>query len=574
MPAQGNLYDAVVVGGGPAGLTAALYLARARYRVIVVEGDRFGGQITITDQIVNYPGVLSTSGTQLTDTMRQQAQSFGAEFRLAQVTGLDVDSDVKVVRTTKGDLRCLAVLMATGASPRQIGFEGEKDFRGRGVAYCATCDGEFFTGKRVFVVGGGFAAAEEGAFLTRYASHVTILVRGDDFTCAPATADVAKNNPDVDVLYNTEVVRVQGKDAVRSITYRNRVAGEETTYAAEDGDRIGVFVFAGYAPASQLLQGVCQLDPHGYVLTDADHMTTADGVFAAGDVCVKELRQVATAVGEAAATSTSMERYLKAAHDRTGLVPQAPEARPVAEQKAVGSRDAGQAAQSGAASATGRGMANAAQVAGSTGPGSQLIDAAMAQQLQPVFDRMERALQLRLHLADDDVSAELRAYMEALAALTPKLDVAVADSTVDPQDQLPYVDVCRNGEPTGLQFHGVPGGHEFTSFVLGLYNAAGPGQPLDDADRKAIDAIESPVDLTVIVGLSCTMCPEVVTAAQHVAALNPNVTARVYDVNRFPALRERYNVMSVPCLVVRPEGAQERVSFGRKGLSQVLELVG
>lgn len=553
MPAEGNLYDAVVVGGGPAGLTAALYLARARYRVIVVEGDRFGGQITITSEVVNYPGVLSASGSELTDTMRRQAEAFGAEFRLAQVTGLEVGGDVKVVHTSKGDLRCLAVLMATGASPRQVGFEGEAEFRGRGVAYCATCDGEFFTGKRVFVVGGGFAAAEEGAFLTRYASHVTILVRESDFTCAPATAEVAKSNPSIDVLYSTEAVRVSGGDAVDSITYRSRVTGEETTFSAGEGERIGVFVFAGYAPASQLLQGVCELDPRGYVPTDANHMTSADGVFAAGDLCVKELRQVATAVGEAAATSTSMERYLKAAHDRTGLVPTPPEAR-----------------RPQAATTT-------EEKPGETGAGtspSALIDAAMRQQLQPVFERMERPLELRLHLADDDVSAELRAYMDELAALTPKLTVSVAAGDEGRGEGLPFVEVCRDGSPTGLAFHGVPGGHEFTSFVLGLYNAAGPGQPLDQADLSAIERIGTDTSLTVIVGLSCTMCPEVVTAAQHIAALNPRVSAHVYDVNRFPALRDRYNVMSVPCLVVSQEGTDERVSFGRKGLSQVLELIG
>lgn len=553
MPAEGNLYDAVVVGGGPAGLTAALYLARARYRVIVVEGDRFGGQITITSEVVNYPGVLSASGSELTDTMRRQAEAFGAEFRLAQVTGLEVGDDVKIVHTSKGDLRCLAVLMATGASPRQVGFEGEAEFRGRGVAYCATCDGEFFTGKRVFVVGGGFAAAEEGAFLTRYASHVTILVREGDFTCAPATAEVAKSNPNVDVLYNTEVVRVSGGDAVDSITYRNRVTGEETTFSVGEGERIGVFVFAGYAPASRLLQGVCELDPRGYVPTDANHMTSADGVFAAGDLCVKELRQVATAVGEAAATSTSMERYLKAAHDRTGLVPTAPEAR--RPQVATTTEEK----------------------PGETGAGaspSALIDAGMRQQLQPVFDRMESPLELRLHLADDDVSAELRAYMDELASLTPKLAVSVASGDEGGGEGLPYVEVCRDGSPTGLAFHGVPGGHEFTSFVLGLYNAAGPGQPLDQADLSAIERIGTDTSLTVIVGLSCTMCPEAVTAAQHIAALNPHVSAHVYDVNRFPALRDRYNVMSVPCLVVSREGSDERVSFGRKGLSQVIELIG
>ena len=164
-----NVYDAVVIGGGPAGLTAALYLARARYRVLVVERERFGGQITITSEVVNYPGVLSASGEQLTDTMRRQAESFGAEMLLATVTSLDLAGDVKVVRTSRGDIRCLAALLATGASPRGAGFAGEDEFRGHGVAYCATCDGEFFTGREVFVVGGGFAAAEEAVFLTAYA---------------------------------------------------------------------------------------------------------------------------------------------------------------------------------------------------------------------------------------------------------------------------------------------------------------------------------------------------------------------------------------------------------------------
>jgi thioredoxin reductase (NADPH) len=268
---------------------------------------------------------------------------------------------------------------------------------------------------------------------------------------------------------------------------------------------------------------------------------------------VKELRQVATAVGEAAATSTSMERYLKAAHDRTGLVPTAPEAR----RPQVATTTEEKPGEAGAGASP-----------------SALIDAGMRQQLQPVFDRMESPLELRLHLADDDVSAELRAYMDELASLTPKLAVSVASGDEGGGEGLPYVEVCRDGSPTGLAFHGVPGGHEFTSFVLGLYNAAGPGQPLDQADLSAIERIGTDTSLTVIVGLSCTMCPEVVTAAQHIAALNPHVSARVYDVNRFPALRDRYNVMSVPCLVVSREGSDERVSFGRKGLSQVIELIG
>lgn len=159
-----TLYDVIVIGGGPAGLTAALYLARARYSVLVVEKENFGGQITITADVVNYPGVMQGSGTEITETMRRQAESFGAEFLLAEVTGLDMQGDLKTVHTSKGDVKAFGVLLATGAHPRKVGFKGEEEFKGRGVAYCATCDGEFFTGLDIFVVGGGFAAAEEAVF--------------------------------------------------------------------------------------------------------------------------------------------------------------------------------------------------------------------------------------------------------------------------------------------------------------------------------------------------------------------------------------------------------------------------
>ena len=202
---RNDLYDVIVVGGGPAGLTAGLYLARARYRVLILEKDDFGGQITITNEVVNYPGVGRTTGRELTQTMRQQAQDFGAEFLSAEAIGLDVHGDVKTVHTSRGDLKAFGILIATGASPRKLGFEGESEYAGRGVAYCATCDGEFFTGKEVLVVGGGFAAAEESVFLTTYASKVTVLVREQDFTCDATVAAAAKNNPKIDVRYQVEL---------------------------------------------------------------------------------------------------------------------------------------------------------------------------------------------------------------------------------------------------------------------------------------------------------------------------------------------------------------------------------
>ena len=166
-----NLYDVIIAGGGPAGLSAAIYMARARYRVLVMEKEKIGGQITITSEIVNYPGVKKTSGKELTESMRLQAEAFGAEFAIGEVVSMELGEEMKILHTTKGDFSALGVIIATGANPRKLGFKGEKEFQGRGVAYCATCDGEFFTDMEVFVIGGGFAAAEEGIFLTKYAKR-------------------------------------------------------------------------------------------------------------------------------------------------------------------------------------------------------------------------------------------------------------------------------------------------------------------------------------------------------------------------------------------------------------------
>mgnify|MGYP000688967935 FL=1 len=303
-----KFYDVVVIGGGPAGLTAALYLARARYRVLVVEKDQFGGQITITSEVVNYPGVERTSGTALTDTMRKQAQSFGAEFLLAEVEGLMLNGDVKAVKTSRGELQCFGVLLATGAHPRMVGFKGEEEFRGHGVAYCATCDGEFFTGKEVFVVGGGFVAAEESVFLKKYDSHVTILIREEDFTCAKTTAQLARDHEKITILTNTQVEEVAGDSSLTYLRYKNTKTGQVTEYRSAEGETFGVFVFAGYAPATELIRGLAELNEQGYVITDRSQRTDVEGLYAAGDVCVKPLRQVVTHVGEAALAAPAAEQ--------------------------------------------------------------------------------------------------------------------------------------------------------------------------------------------------------------------------------------------------------------------------
>lgn len=585
---RNDLYDVIVIGGGPAGLTAGLYLARARYRVLILEKDDFGGQITITNEVVNYPGVGRTTGRALTQTMRQQAQDFGAEFLSAEAIGLDVHGDVKTVHTSRGDLKAFGILIATGASPRKLGFEGESEYAGRGVAYCATCDGEFFAGKEVLVVGGGFAAAEESVFLTTYASKVTVLVREQDFTCDAAVAAAAKNNPKIDVRYQVELQGVTaGQGGLREASILNRATGQTETWKPVDGGTFGVFVFAGYVPATNLVRGVVELDDYGYVVTHGYLETSVPGVYAAGDLRAKNLRQVVTATADGAIAAVELERYAKRMSEKTGLTPQRPVS--CAYEQSTTKTDAASldatAPTPTPAPATKR---NADAAANAVRKPGELFSDATRQQLNVVFGRMSRPVTLALELDDTPLSTELRGFIDALVALSGgKLKSTVDDGEYEKDDTgravfdvdsvlpaaRPCVRMVVDGEPTGLAFHGVPSGHEFNSFVLGLYNAAGPGQPLGDDLIERAKSIASPLNIMILVSLTCTMCPETVLASQRIASLNPAVRAEAYDVSHFPELKDQYGAMSVPCIVIN-RGGEQTVEFGKKSIPQMLDLIG
>lgn len=585
---RNDLYDVIVVGGGPAGLTAGLYLARARYRVLILEKDDFGGQITITNEVVNYPGVGRTTGRALTQTMRQQAQDFGAEFLSAEAIGLDVHGDVKTVHTSRGDLKAFGILIATGANPRKLGFEGESEYAGRGVAYCATCDGEFFAGKEVLVVGGGFAAAEESVFLTTYASKVTVLVREQDFTCDATVAAAAKNNPKIDVRYQVELQGVTaGQGGLREASILNRATGQTETWKPADGGTFGVFVFAGYVPATDLVRGVVELDDHGYVVTHGYLETSVPGVYAAGDLRAKNLRQVVTATADGAIAAVELERYAKRMSEKTGLTPQRPSSY-VYEQSTAKTKAASVVGTT-PAPAPAKRSADAAAAANAVRKPGELFSDATRQQLNVVFGRMSRPVTLALELDDTPLSTELQGFIDALVALSGgKLKSTVVDdeykkddtgrAVFDVEHVLPAARPCVrmvvDSEPTGLAFHGVPSGHEFNSFVLGLYNVAGPGQPLGDDLIERVKSIASPLDIMILVSLTCTMCPETVLASQRIASLNPAVRAEAYDVAHFPELRDQYGAMSVPCIVITRADGTQRVEFGKKSIPQMFELIG
>lgn len=532
-----QIYDVVIIGGGPAGLTGALYLGRARYKVLVIEKEKLGGKMTLTTDIANYPGVYNGNGEQISNNMRKQAESFGAEFMMAEVKKVDFSKEVRVISTNLGDVKTYGVMIASGSEPRKLGFKGETEFMGHGVAHCATCDGEFFTDREVFVLGGGYAAAEESVFLTRFAKHVTVMFKTDDFTCAKAVAELAKTNPKVTVIPNITVEEVTGDKVVRSIKYRNLKTGEVTEYKDENGQNIGVFVYEGYKPATELFKGLIDINEQGYIITDGTLKTSIDGVYAAGDVCVKSLRQIVTAVSDGASAAVELEKYVSGYKKQAGIVTEMPKTEVKPKEDTEHKMEA-----------------------------SQLFNEDMLNQLNAVFSKMESEIVLKLYLDDKEVSQELKNYINQLAELTDKIKVIEEKETNNVLT--PCVKVFKNENFSGLAFHGVPGGHEFTSFVLGLYNVSGPGQAVDSNIMERIKNLPK-TDIKVLVSLSCTICPEVVVNAQRIASLNENVTAEIFDFKHFPDLKEKFDVLSVPCVVVN----DAHTTFGRKSIDQLIEFI-
>ncbi len=549
-----NYYDVVIVGGGPAGLSAAIYAARAKYRVLVVEKDHIGGQITITSEVVNYPGIETTSGKELTEKMRVQAANFGAEFMIAEVKGFtDIAADIKTVHTSKGDLRALGIIIATGANPRRLGFTGEKEFQGRGVAYCATCDGEFFTGKEILVVGGGFAAVEEGIFLTKYASKITMLVRGEKFSCAQSVVDELKHYPSISVRFNSEIDRITGESMPDTAVIRNNKTGEITEYHAADGSGFGVFVFAGYVPNTEWLPVEIARDERNYIITDINQKTSIPGVYAAGDLCVKNLRQVVTAVSDGAVAATSLEKVVAEIHkkydigDLTVFGPgmKKPEAAPKKEESS---------------SATDNDADN-----------GKLLSEAIRSQLTAVFTKLTRNVVVKLWDDRSQLAGLMKNFMEELKGLSDRIILSYEDASAMGNDvTVPAMElIYDDGTSAGIFFHAVPGGHELNSFVIAIYNVGSAGQAVDEDIKNRISAIASPVHIQVLVSLSCTMCPETVMSTQRAATLNRNIRAEMFDLAYYPELKEKYNVMSVPCTIINGS----RVVFGKKNLAEIADIL-
>jgi thioredoxin reductase (NADPH) len=302
-----NLYDAIIIGAGPAGLTAGIYLSRARLKTLIVNEGTVGGQLVLTHEIANYPGVESISGYQLANIMKKQAKTFGCDIRSnVSIRKIEFEGELKSLTLSDGSIyTSRSIILTPGGRSRSLGVPGEAKFKGRGISYCATCDGDFFMDKEIVVVGGGNSALEEAVSLTRYASKVTIVHQFDHFQAFEHAVEEARNNPGIHFIMESAITEFYGNESIESVDIKNLKTGNIVNFKTN-----GVFIFIGYVPNTEFLKGAVELNQWGEIMVRPDMSTNIEGVYAAGDSIAKRFRQVTTAVGDGTVAALSASNYI------------------------------------------------------------------------------------------------------------------------------------------------------------------------------------------------------------------------------------------------------------------------
>lgn len=302
-----NHYDAIVIGAGPAGLTAGIYLSRARVRTLILNEGTVGGQMVLTHEIANYPGVESISGYQLSSIMKKQAKNFGCDIKSnVSIARLELDDTLKHLALSDGTFYTAdTIILSPGGRSRTLGVRGENEFKGRGISYCATCDGDFFTDKEIIVVGGGNSALEEAVSLTKYASKVTVIHQFDHFQAFEHAIEEARKNPKINFLMESVVTGFNGNEKIESVDIKNLRTEEISNFKTE-----GAFIFIGYVPNTEFLKGKVNLNQWGEIVVDSNMSTNIEGVYSAGDSIAKKYRQVTTAVGDGTIAALAASVYI------------------------------------------------------------------------------------------------------------------------------------------------------------------------------------------------------------------------------------------------------------------------
>lgn len=538
-----KIYDMIIIGGGPSGLTAGIYGGRAKLKTLIIEKNIPGGQITVTNEVVNYPGIYQTTGSAYGEILKKQALSFGAQIISEDVKSVDFSKEVKEVTTNKGTYKSFSVVIATGASPRKLGFPGEKEFEGRGVAYCATCDGEFFTGMDVFVIGAGFAAAEEAIFLTKYAKKVTVIAREPEFTCAKSIADKVLAHPKIEVKFNTEILEAKGDIQLRSAKFINNQTKEITEYNVKDGEFFGIFVFIGYKPQSDMFKDIVKLDNGGFIPTDENLQTNIQGVYAAGDIRPKKLRQLVTAVSDGAEVASNIEKYVEAIREKYNIAPE--------ENQSLTSKTIDKS--------------------------EEFLDSNLKNQLSQIAEKFESSINIVvIKEKESSLSKDMEEMVSEIASTSDKIRYKVLNRGENPEfekyinlNKVPTITILDSeNRYRGIKYSTLPSGHELNSFILAMYNIAGPGQKLSPETSEKIKNITGNKRWKIGISLSCNKCPELVQGAQRISIENSSIDVEIIDVFAFKEFKDRYNIMSVPALITE----DEKIYFGVKTIEELLDL--
>ena len=540
------------------GLSGGIYIARAKHRTLILEKEKIGGQITLTNEVVNYPGVFKSTGEELTKEMAKQAVDFGAEIKMENVISLDLEGDIKKVKTTSAEYQALSVFIATGAHPRKLNFKGEKEYMGKGIAYCATCDGEFFTGKDIFVIGGGFAAAEEAMFLTRFSENVTMIVREEEMTCAETIIDKVKNHtPKIKIHYNTEIKEITGDNLPKRIEFVNNVTNETWEYK-NDKDIFGIFIFAGYIPNTELLKKSnvdITMNNQGYIVVDNNKKTNIPGVYAIGDICEKELRQVVTAVSDGATASTNAEHYINEIHKKHEIPSLFKEKENNTKKEEIPKQT------------------------NTNVKDGKYITEDMKGQLKNLFDSLTKKIVITGNIYDDNTSKELKTMLLEMENISKNIEIIIEEK--QKQENANNTCYITLGErlqdgtirSVGYKFYGIPGGHEFTAFVVTIYKVFGEKVELNDELISRITNLKGRINVDIVISLTCTKCPDLVMEFAKVLkeATNNNIdiSLNIYDIAFAEEKREKYSILSVPCIIIN----DDIVDFGKKDASEIVTLL-
>lgn len=524
------IYDLIIIGAGSAGLSAGLYAGRAKLKTLIIDKKEPGGQILNTSEVVNYPGIAKTTGPQLIECMKKQALSFGCEIKYDEIIDVKGNGLVKEVISKNNHYQALSLIIATGALPRKLHFKGEEEFTGRGIAYCATCDGEFFSGLDIFVVGGGYAACEEAMYLTRFGRHVTMIVREEDFTCAKTIADKVKQHPKIDIHFNSEVLEVKGDHLARTLIYINHLTKETTTYQAKNDETFGLFIFAGYLPATALFKDDIQLDEQGYMITNDALETSVEGIYAAGDLRPKTLRQIVTAVSDGAIAATNVEHYIAKKKDEY------PEFQSISTKEQNSKQD--------------------------TTEDTPFFQGEIENQLKEVFSKFEQEIHLQLYLNKTSTARQLEKMMNSLTDLTSKI---IIEKITANELEVPIVKF----KDYPIRFHGIPTGHEFNPFILTMYYISTQKSAFDEKQIQQVKQITKPVKIEIGITLSCHFCPDVVSMIEQMVLKNKQIELDIYDINLLKEFKEKYRIMSVPAILFN----EKTLLFGSQNFENVISKI-